>query len=149
MSFTREEKINIIKDFFSRRPEPGKMPAGDLEALKGEFVEFTDEDELVIKYAIEDWQRNGIGNLQGGMICCLMDCSFGVLAYTSTGCKPVASIDMTTNYLRAFGPEEKTLITRTRIRTQGTRIMHVISEAYNEAGKLIASATSNMINIGG
>jgi uncharacterized protein (TIGR00369 family) len=147
MNITREEKRAKLKEILKQQIEPGETPKGDIELLKGRFVSYTDEEELVIEFPIADWQRNGLGNLQGGMVSFIMDCCFGVLGYVNNNCNPIATIEMTCNFLRPMGPEQKSITMRTRIRSRGRRVIHALCDAYNAEGKLVATSSTNIMRL--
>ncbi|MCL1910648.1 MAG: PaaI family thioesterase [Leptospirales bacterium] len=141
-----EQRAKLI-GIFSQRSKEGATPANDSELLQPEFIELTDEGLLTLKFPVLNWQRNQAGNLQGGMISCMMDLPFGAFAYVTFGFKPPATINMITNYIRPIGPSEDSLIIKTIFRGKGRRILYGESEAYNIKGKLTATASTNIIRI--
>jgi len=143
---TEEKKAKLI-EIFSQRAKKETTPANDSELLQPEFIELTEEGLLTLKFPVSGWQRNQLGNLQGGMIGCMIDLTFGAFGYVLFGCNPTASINMTINYIRPVGPSENYLITKTVFKGQGRRILYGESEAYNREGKLSATASTNIIRL--
>ena len=141
-----EQRAKLI-EIFSQRAKKGIMPANDSELLQPEFVELTEAGLLTLKFPVLSWQRNQTGNLQGGMISCMMDLPFGAFAYVTFGFTPPATINMATNYIRPIGPSEDSLIIKTIFRGKGRRVLYGESEAYNAKGKLSATASTNIIKI--
>ena len=141
-----EERAKLI-EIFSQRAKKGTMPANDAELLQPEFIELTEEGLLTMKYPVLGWQSNQLGNLQGGIIGSMMDLVFGAFGYVIFGCKPAATINMTTNYIRPVSLTENHLIIKTIFKGKGRRILYGESEAYNTKGKLSATGSTNIIQL--
>ena len=134
-------------EIFSQRAKEGASPVNDSELLQPEFIELTKDGLLTLKFPVFDWQKNGLGNLQGGMIGCMMDLALGAFAYVNFDCNPAATISMITNYVRPVDRSEKYLIIKTIFKGKGRRILYGESEAYNTKGKLSAAASTNIIRL--
>ena len=143
---TEEKKAKLI-EIFSQRTKKGGLPANDSELLQPEFIELTEDGLLTLKFPVSNWQRNQLGNLQGGMIGCMFDLAFGAFSYVLLDCNPTATIDMTLNFIRPVGPSEERLIVKTVFKGQGRRILYGESEAYNTKDKLSATASTNIIRL--
>jgi len=141
-----EERAKLI-EIFSQRAKEKTMPVNDAELLQPEFIELTEGGLLTLKFPVWGWQRNQLGNLQGGMIGCMMDLVFGTFGYVTFGCKPAATINMTTNYIRPVTPQENYLIIKTIFKGKGRRVLYGESEAYNTKDKLSATGSTNIIQL--
>ena len=139
-----EETRDKIAELLSLRCAEGETPKGDLEVLRGEFIDYKTDGTLIVKFPILQWQRNGLGNLQGGMQGCLMDCVYGVLAHVSVGCKPIATVDMTSNFIKGVRAKDEEVVVYARILNMGKRILHAVSQMYNSEGELVSTSTTNM-----
>jgi len=141
-----EEKKAKLIEIFAKRAKNGAQPVNDSELLQPEFIELTEDGLLTLKFPVFNWQRNGADNLQGGMIGCMMDLTFGAFAHVIFD-GLVATISMTTNYIRPVGLSENYLITKTIFKGKGRRILYGESEAYNANDKLVAIASTNIIRL--
>ena len=65
MKWSREERRQKLIEMSDRGPELNE--AAGSEIFRMEFVDYTDDDEYIVKYYIKPWQRNPFGNLQGGI----------------------------------------------------------------------------------
>ena len=144
---SNEEKKAKLIEIFAKRAKNGAIPANDSELLQPEFIELTEDGLLTLKFPVFSWQRNGDDNLQGGMIGCMMDLTFGAFAHVIFDYGPVATISMTTNYLRQIGLSENYLITKTIFKRKGRRILYGESEAYNANNKLAVIASTNIMRL--
>lgn len=141
-----EQMVEKLKTIISKRAADGAEPVNDSELLKPEFISFSKDKTLVLKFPLFPWQRNGQNNIQGGIISCMMDLAFGVLSYVLTG-GAVATVDMTTNYVKAIGPDEPFITIEAKFPHIGRRILHGECKAANAADATVASASTNIIRL--
>jgi acyl-coenzyme A thioesterase 13 len=143
-----EETKEIIREIISDRAAPGDKPRGDFQVLTGDFIDYTDDGELIVKYPVKEWQCNGLGVMQGGVMGYIADATFGPLGHAIFGRAHVATIDTTTNFLRGVNITVPYLIAKTRVLTKGKNIIHMECKLYNPEGKLVMNATTNMMKTG-
>ena len=81
MKWSREERKQKLIEMSDRSPELNE--AAGSEIFQMEFVDYTEDDEYIVKYYIKPWQRNPFHNLQGGMLCYYIDAAAGTLSWIS------------------------------------------------------------------
>lgn len=142
-----EETKEIIREIISDRAAPGDTPRGDFQVLMGDFIDYTDDGELIVKYPVKEWQCNGLDVMQGGVMGYIADATFGPLGHAIFNRTPAVTIDMTTNFLRGVNITVPYLIAKTRVLTKGRNIAHMECRLYNPEGKLVMNATANMMKV--
>lgn len=136
-----------LAHLLNSRAEEGREPRGDIEVLETRFVEYTDDGLLVVKIPVREWQLNGVDNVQGGILTYMIDCVFGSMAFVTSGCNPVGTVDMTSNYLRPVTAADGEVTIQAKIVTNGKRVMHAEAKLYNGQGKLAVTATTNIMKL--
>ena len=101
---TTEGRREQLRQLLGSRAQKNSDPRGDIEVLQPQFIEYTDDDELVVEIPVRPWQVNGIDQVQGGVLAYMIDCVFGPLSFVTSGYNPVGTMDMTTNYLMTDRP---------------------------------------------
>ncbi len=144
---TTEGRRAQLRRLLSARTPEGGSPRGDIEVLEPEFIEYTDDGVLVVKIPVRQWQLNGVDNVQGGILTYMIDCIFGVLSFVTSGCSPVGTVDMTTNYLRPIPAKDDQVTVRAQILTNSRRVMHAKAELFNGAGKVAVTASTNIMKL--
>jgi uncharacterized protein (TIGR00369 family) len=142
-----EETKEVIREIISDRAAPGDTPRGDFQVLMGDFIDYTDDGELIVKYPVKEWQCNGLDVMQGGVMGYIADATFGPLGYAIFSRTSAVTIDMTTNFLRGVNITVAYLIAKTRVLTKGRNIAHMECKLYNPEGKLVMHSTANMMKI--
>ncbi|MGD0376546.1 MAG: PaaI family thioesterase [Streptosporangiaceae bacterium] len=105
------------------------------------------EQGLVVFECVPDESvYNPIGVVHGGLVCTLADTVTGCAVHTTldagTG---YTSIDITVNYLRPVTLGSGLLVATGRVIKPGRRIALAAAEVHDEAGRLVATATSNCL----
>lgn len=144
---THSEMEKTLIEIFSQRAKLGETPKNDSELLQPTFLQLTQDGLLVLKFPVYEWQCNGLGNLQGGMMSAMLDLAFGAFSYVLAGCIPMATIDMTSNYIRSVTPADEFVLIETVFPNRARRILHGESKAYKQEGKLVATASTNIIKL--
>ena len=98
MKWSREERKQKLIEMSDRSPELNE--AAGSEIFQMEFVDYTEDDEYIVKYYIKPWQRNPFHNLQGGMLCYYIDAAAGTLSWISVDCEPVGTVDINVTFIR-------------------------------------------------
>ena len=82
-------------------------------------------------------------------MCTLADTAAGCAVHTAlaagVGC---TSVDITVNYLRAVTLASGTLLATGRVTKPGRRVAFAAAEVHDQAGRLVATATSNCLIMG-
>ena len=119
-----------------------QLPPLSFQELNGCFLNYIDRKELFTKFKINKKYSNPQGTSQGGIIAACFDDTFGPLAMV-TSRRPVMSIDMNIQYIRAV-PLESELFIHTRVISRSPTTLFLRADAYNVRQKLLAQASSNL-----
>ena len=136
MIMTAEEWLRDELEFIN-----GKM-AHTLNGRMKAQLESVDEQEqeLVLRYPLEDWEVNGLGTLHGGMSSAMMDLTMSMAVFCFSRQTIPPTISMTVNYLKAIPMEDSVLI-RARVTSLGKRNATAYCEAVIPAsGKVACTA---------
>ncbi len=87
---------------------------------------------------------NPRGQVQGGIVAAMLDDTMGPALLVASGGRHVASsIDMNVSFLRPVMPGR--VIAKGRVVRQGSRVAFLEAELFDEAGRLLARATSSAL----
>lgn len=142
MKWTHEERKEKLRVLCDRDDELNGKAEG-VEIFKSEFIDYTDDDVLIIKYYIKPWQRNPFGNLQGGMLCYYIDATAGGLSWVTVDCEPVGTVDINVDFIRAVDADDDYIIVKSKVISIGRRVIVATSEVYDPDGWLMAIGTIN------
>ena len=95
-----------------------------------EFVDYTDNDEYIVKYYIKPWQRNPFGNLQGGMLCYYIDAAAGTLSWVSVDCDPVGTVDINVTFIRGVPANAEYILVKSKVISIGRRVVVASADVY-------------------
>ena len=123
----------------------GRLPASPIAELVGLRPESLADGELSFRCRPDESFYNPVGIVHGGLLCTLLD-SATASAVHSTLPAGVAftTIELKVSYLRAVRAGQDLLVTG-RVTKRGRRVSFAEAEAVDEAGKLVASATSSIL----
>ena len=137
--------LKNLKILYADRAPEGTTPRGDIQVLRPEFISYGD-NTVRVKFPVEQWQLNGIDILQGGVMSYMMDCVLGSMTYVHSG-GPVATIDMTANYLKAVSLKDPYVVVEARILNETRTMLHAFAKLENSAGETAVTATSNIMKL--
>ena len=140
-----EELREKLKAILSDRAVEGEQPKGDIQVLEPEFVDYDDEGWLTVDFLPQDWQKNGINVVQGGILGYMLDCVFGPFAFIVSEKKLAGTIDTTTNFLRPVIADGRKIRVKARMITNAKRMMHAEGILYNADGKVAVTASTNLM----
>ena len=140
-----EELREKLKAILSDRAAAGERPKGDIQVLEPEFVDYDDEGWLTVDFLPQDWQKNGINVVQGGILGYMLDCVFGPFAFIVSEKKLAGTIDTTTNFLRPVIADGRKIRVKARMITNAKRMMHAEGILYNADGKVAVTASTNLM----
>ncbi|MDP3180026.1 MAG: PaaI family thioesterase [Spirochaetaceae bacterium] len=129
-------------NFGSSHPDL-RIPPPSFRESGATIVAHEPNESLTVKFSVREGQTNPVGFLQGGILCSFFDDSFGPLAFATLK-KPCLSIDMNITFVRATKPGDCLTIVA-RIISKTRKLLQMSAEARNERGKLVATATSNLL----
>ena len=140
-----EELREKLRAILSDRAAAGERPKGDIQVLEPEFVDYDDEGWLTVDFLPQDWQKNGINVVQGGILGYMLDCVFGPFAFIVSEKKLAGTIDTTTNFLRPVIADGRKIRVKALMITNAKRMMHAEGILYNADGKVAVTASTNLM----
>ncbi len=111
--------------------------------MQAKFLYYESRTMLKVSFPVTNNIVNPIGTMQGGYISAAFDNVFGPLSYLAAR-STCATIDLHTHFLRGIKSGDTLTITA-KVISRGSQILHMSGEAMNANGKLIATATSNVM----
>ncbi|MBA3773944.1 MAG: PaaI family thioesterase [Ramlibacter sp.] len=121
-----------------------ELPPRCAREAEARYVEYVPGEKLVGEIVVPERYANPLGQVQGGFLCAMFDNLMAPLCYAAAG--PTTSIDISTSFVRPVTVGEKISIDA-RIRRVGRRAVHMTAEAFNKDGQLVATSTSNLIQM--
>lgn len=140
-----EDRKAALKKIFSVRAEEGVTPVGDVQMLQPEFVEYTEDDILTLKYKIFDWQVSNIGYIQAGFLISMIDCACGAMSDVCSNLTSAGTIDMNTYFMRPITKEDGEVTVVADLSSSTKRIMHFKAELFNSKGKPALEVVMNIM----
>lgn len=134
-----------LRDILSDRAAGGARPQGDIQVLRPEFIDYSEDGWLTVEFIPQDWQKNGIGVVQGGILGYMLDCVIGPLAFVISDGRLAGTISMTTSYLRPVKADGEGVRVRARAISDSKRMMHIEAYIYNHEGKVAATAAADLM----
>ena len=105
-----------------------------------------DEDGAIyVQYPVKDTSRNGLGNLQGGLMASLIDNAMGILVVPVYGSFLTMNLDI--NYFLPISKEFDQVVIKAEIVKPGKRTKYLRTEVFRSDGKLAALAGSNVMMV--
>jgi uncharacterized protein (TIGR00369 family) len=120
----------------------GKAPVC-FETMQAEVIDYELMESLTIAFPVLESYLNPSHSMQGGFIVAAFDNVFGPLS-NMVSQKPTTTINLETSFQRPIFAGDQLMITA-RVCHQGRTAVHMVGEAYNQAGKLIATASTNYL----
>lgn len=131
---------------FLRAMRDGVLPPPPISSLFSFWA--IDVEEGVVSFGCrpEESAYNPIGLVHGGLVCTMADSVAGC-AVQSTLPAGVAytSLDITVNYLRPVTAGSGVLVATGRVVKPGRKVAHAAVDVVDDRGKLVATATSNLL----
>ncbi|MCE9598960.1 MAG: PaaI family thioesterase [Spirochaetia bacterium] len=125
-------------------PEVAKnLPPPSFIDMEGKFEGYVTRKEITVSFPVLPRYCNPLGNMQGGFITAAFDNTFGPLSFVAAR-NPTTTIDLDTQYIRPIQPGDRLTVTA-KVMLRGFSIIYMTAEAVNKAGKVIATATTNML----
>lgn len=112
--------------------------------MQPKVIEYIEEESLKIAFPVLEKYLNPRKSMQGGFITAAFDNAFGALFTCAIENKVGVTIDISTSYQRPIYLGDELIITA-YLKLKGNTIIHMIAEAHNKEGKLIATANTNMM----
>ncbi len=147
MQILNKKEINTIMKEMNEGFQAGShkitLPPPSFTDMNAEIIEYVKNKSITVTFPVRTNQTNPMGFMQGGYIAAAFDNAFGPLSYLVAK-KPVTTIDMNVQYIRGVA-NNQTVIVTAKIEARGLSTIHMIGEMKTEKGKLLATATTNLL----
>lgn len=147
MQTLNKEQIEMVMKEMNEGFQSGvfkiTLPPPSFEDMNAEIIEYVKNKSITVTFPVRTNQTNPMGFMQGGYIAAAFDNAFGPLSYLVAQ-KPVTTIDMNVQYIRGVANQQKVYVTAS-IQARGNSTIHMTGEMKNEKGKLLATATTNLL----
>lgn len=135
--------MNNAKQQPSQPNIPTQIP-NCVTTMKTEVGEYIPGQSLTMFFPVQEIFLNGNGAMQGGFTAAAFDNAFGALLHLDTPNVTMATIDLHINYHRPIFVNDQLSVT-VYLKAKGNNIAAMYAEGFNKDGKLIATATTNMM----
>jgi len=135
--------LSILGSGFSENYPDAKIPPPSFIESGATIIAYQQGKTLTVQFTVKGKQTGPMGILQGGILCSFFDDVFGPLSF-ATAKKPCISIDLNVSFVRATRIGD-TLTIRAEFISKTRKLFQMRAEAYNGKGKLVATATSNLM----
>lgn len=124
----------------------GEAPPPPIGCLLGFVLKSIEPGRAVFEIAVDERHHNPMGTLHGGVYCDLADAAMGY-AYAATlgEGETFTTVELKINFLRAV--RQATLTADARVVKSGSTIGYVECDVRDQAGKLVARASSTCIKL--
>ena len=128
----------------------GRLPPPPIAYLLNMGAQHVERGRVVFDCTPDDSVYNPLGVIHGGLVCTMADTVAGCAVHTTLEAGVAyASIDITVNYLRPVTLASGTLVATGRVVKPGRRVALAAAEIHDAAGRLVATASSNCLILGG
>jgi uncharacterized protein (TIGR00369 family) len=124
----------------------GELPPPPIARLLGFVMTSIEPGRAVFEMAVDERHHNPMGTLHGGVYCDLADAAMG-FAYGATlgEGETFTTVELKINFLRAV--RAGTLTAAARVVRAGSTLGYVECDVNDQAGRLVARASSTCINL--
>jgi uncharacterized protein (TIGR00369 family) len=124
-------------------PRPPVMDLIDMLSMEASL------GRVVVTMRAQEFHYNPLGGVHGGVISTLLDTAAACSVHSTLAVgERYTSLDLTTKFLRAVTVESGLLTCEGTVIQRGRRIALAQAELRDEAGKLVAHATSSCLIMG-
>lgn len=114
------------------------------ELLQGVLVEIVAGERVTHVFPVLERFTNVVGSMQGGFITAAFDNVFGHLGYMMSNGRQIATLDISTTYLRPIFPGDKLRVS-VILKHCGKTVAYMEGEATNLEGQIIACAQTHVV----
>ncbi len=126
----------------------GRLPPPPIALLHNMRPRSVERGLVVFECTPDESVYNPLGIIHGGLVCTVADTVAGCAVQTTLEAGiGYTSIDITVNYLRPVTLESGTLLATGRVTKPGRRVAMAAADVHDQAGRLVATATSNCLII--
>ena len=108
------------------------------------FEEHIAGKSISFSFPVKEEYLNPGKTMQGGFITAAFDNVFGPLSVLEMGTFFSAAVNINTSYHRPVFLGDEIKVTA-YVKAKGKKKLHMVAEAYNKEGKIVASATSDYL----
>lgn len=120
----------------------GEIPAPPAARLMGFDIDVVEEGHIAFTMQAEEWMANPMGVLHGGMTATILDTVTTLAVQSKLAAeKYCTTVDLHVQYLRSAAPDSRLIKAHGYAVHVGRSIGTARGEAYDEDGRLIATAT--------
>lgn len=144
--YGKEEADKILQEMragFASGPYQITVPPPSFTDMDASIESYEKNKSIVVAFPVKLNQTNPMGFMQGGYIAAAFDNAFGPLSYLVAK-KPTTTIDMNIQYIRSVKVKQ-TILVKATIEAMGFSTIHMTAEMKTEKGKLLATATTNLL----
>jgi uncharacterized protein (TIGR00369 family) len=124
----------------------GRLPPPPMARLMGFQLVRVEPGLAVFECTPDESAYNPIGVVHGGLVCTLADSAAGCAVQTTLEAGVAyTSIDLNVTYLRPVTKESGLIRATGRVTKPGRKVAYATVEVTDEAGKLLAQATSSCL----
>ena len=151
MEIMSKDEINAVMSemnkSFQAGPHKITLPPPSFVDMNAEIVQYVKNKSITVSFPVLTKQTNPMGFMQGGYIAAAFDNAFGPLSYLVAK-KPTTTIDMNIQYIRGV-TNNQTVQVIASIEARGFSTIHMIGEMKTIRGKILATATTNLLILKG
>lgn len=131
----------------ARQMVSGELPPPPVARLIGFKLESIEPGTAVVSFEADERRHaNPMGTLHGGILCDITDAAMGLaFAATLQGDESFTTLELKISFLRAV--RNGKLVATARVVHRGRNVGFVESDVVDEAGALIARATSTCLRL--
>lgn len=137
---TLESELRQLQELFGPNVQ---SPPNCFLHMQAAYAHYESRSSLTVKFPVRVESLNPVGVMQGGYITAAFDNVFGPLSYLAAR-RPCSTLDLHTQFVRAVKPGD-TLTVKATVVSRGTSTMLLTGEALNGRGRLVASASANVV----
>lgn len=135
--------IEEMMQSFGEGAYPVTLPPPAFVDMEAEILDYQKNKSIQVSFPVIKKQTNPMGVMQGGYIAAAFDNAFGPLSFLIAK-KPTVTIDMNIQYIRSVATEQ-TVVVVAKLEAKGFTTMHMTAEMRTEYGKILATATTNLL----
>ncbi|MCU0353163.1 MAG: PaaI family thioesterase [Cytophagales bacterium] len=133
--------LQFFRSQIGKAIENSPSPLGNW--LNGTFVD-VNEGEMTLSFRVRKEMTNPVGILHGGAACAIIDDVMGMTVYALDKEFVYVTVSLTVDFLDN-AREGETIFAKTKVIRNGRTLVNVECHLLNEAGKMLAKGTSNLV----
>ncbi len=119
--------------------------ANDVISLGPEFVEYRQDDTLIVRFRPREWQLNGMRYIQGGFLVSMIDVVCGPMAAVYADGRPSGTVNIAVDFFRPVTLEDGSVTVAARVTSNTRRLTHMEAELRNSKGNVAVKMSTNVL----